>query len=220
MTHFLDAVRQRRQTPRPKTLPERLALPERVASAQRLARATQHLDRRALWESARAWVVALSKPRRGIDAALPQWVHVLVGLSDDGIRIPGTRVRLGLDAVLGTLLPGAGDALGGVTAAMLMYVAWKRGAPTALLYRMLGNATLDIGLGSIPIVGDIFDLGFHANRRNLNLLEDFLTQRTKQKRASRLAAVFAFAGLGIVMILVMVGLVGLAIYAWHSLQQH
>jgi hypothetical protein len=167
----------------------------------------------------RAWAVALSKPRRGIDAALPQWVHLLVGLSDDGLRIPGTKVRLGLDALVGTLLPGAGDALGGVTAAMLMYVAWKRGAPAPLLYRMLGNATLDIGLGSIPIVGDLFDLGFHANRRNLDLLEDFLTARTKAARASRLSAVFAFAGLGLVMLLVLAGLVGLFVFGWHAFQR-
>ena len=65
---------------------------------------------------------------------------MLVGLSDDGLAVPGIRARLELDALLGTLLPGAGDALYGVTAAMLMLRggAWRRGAP-ALLYEMLGN---------------------------------------------------------------------------------
>lgn len=142
---------------------------------------------------------------------------MLVGLSDDGLRVPGTRVRLGLDAVLGTLLPGAGDALGGVTAAMLMYVAWRRGAPPPLIYKMLGNAALDIGLGSVPIVGDVFDVGFHANRRNLDLLEAFLKQRTKPSRASRLTLILAFGGLGALLLLVLAGIVVLLAFGWREL---
>jgi hypothetical protein len=174
-------------------------------------------QRRALWERARRLVVSLWQPRRGVDAALPSWVHTLVGLSDDGLSVPGTRVRLGLDALLGTLLPGAGDALGGVTAAMLMYVAWRRGAPPALLYKMLGNAAVDIGVGSIPIVGDVFDIGFHANRRNLDLLEAHLKQRSKPSRASRLSALLAFGGLGALIVLVLAGLVALIVFGWREL---
>ena len=174
-------------------------------------------QRRVLWERGRRLVVSLWQPRRAVDAALPSWVHTLVGLSDDGLRVPGTRVRLGLDALLGTLLPGAGDALGGVTAAMLMYVAWRRGAPAALLYEMLGNAALDIGLGSVPIVGDVFDVGFHANRRNLDLLEAFLKRRAQPSRASRLALMLAFGGLGALILLVLAGVVALIAFGWREL---
>jgi hypothetical protein len=120
-------------------------------------------------------------------------------------------VKLGLDAVLGTLLPGAGDALGGVTAATLMYVAWRRGASSNLLFRMLGNAALDIVFGSIPVVGDIFDLGFHANRRNLRLLEGFLQQKSKSLRASRLSAFLVFGLLLVAMLLVVVVGIGLLV---------
>jgi uncharacterized protein DUF4112 len=219
MANFLDAVRSRRQSSAGPSLTRQLAL-RQSSIRERFPRLTspRRWDRRAIWERTRSWAVALCKPRRAVDAALPGWVHLLVGLSDDGLTVPGTRVRLGLDALLGTLLPGAGDALGGVTAAMLMYVAWKRGAPSDLLYRMLGNATLDIGLGSVPIVGDIFDLGFHANRRNLNLLEDFLTQREKAERASRVSAVLAFGALGVIMLLVLAGLIGLVAFGWHELR--
>ena len=171
------------------------------------------IERRVLWVRTRAVLTSLWKPRRG-DVSLPNWVHMLVGISDDGILIPGTRVRLGLDALLGTLIPGAGDALGGATAAALMYVAWKRGAPRDLIFRMLGNAAVDIGVGAIPVVGDIFDLGFHANRRNLDLLEEFLRQRSKSTPASRLSVVFSF-GLLILMVLMMVaGAVGLIVLLW------
>jgi hypothetical protein len=175
-------------------------------------------DRQTLWRRAREFFVGLWRPRRGADVSLPEWLHLMVGLADDGLRIPGTPVRLGLDALLGTLLPGAGDALGGVTSAMLMYVAWQRGAPRGLMFRMLGNATLDIVFGSIPVVGDIFDLGFHANRMNLTLLENFLRQRTKAERASRTSAVLAFGLLAGVMLLALAAAVGLIVVLWRSWQ--
>jgi Domain of unknown function (DUF4112) len=192
MTNFLAALRGRR-----------FGLPD-------------GFDRRALWQRSRAFFVGLWRPRRGADVSLPEWLHLLVGLSDDGLRIPGTPVRLGLDALLGTLLPGAGDALGGVTSATLMYVAWRRGAPRDLLFRMLGNATLDVVFGSVPVVGDIFDLGFHANRRNLTLLEEFLRQRAKAIRASKASAVLAFGLLFVVMILALAAAVGLIVVLWRT----
>jgi hypothetical protein len=173
------------------------------------------LARHALWLRTRAFLAALWQPRRGADVALPNWLHLLVGVSDDGIQIPGTRVRLGLDALLGTLLPGAGDALGGVTSATIMYVAWKRGAPRDLLFQMLGNAAMDIGVGSIPFVGDIFDLGFHANRRNLSMLEDFLRARTRRAAASKLTAALVFGLLGLMMVLALAGIIGLGVWLWH-----
>jgi hypothetical protein len=186
-------------------------------NAQR-ARLASAPERERLWHSLRAYIVALSRPR-GTDVALPHWLHLLVGVSDDGLRIPGTRVRFGLDALLGTLLPGAGDALGGVTALSLMYVAWRRGAPGDLLFRMLGNATLDVAFGSIPIVGDVFDLGFHANRRNLTLLEDHLRQRTQRARAKRLTAVLAMGLLVVLMLLMLAAAVGLVVFSWRELAQ-
>jgi hypothetical protein len=191
MSSFLEAVRSKR-----------IKLPE-------------GFERHALWLRTRAVLAALWQPRRGADVSLPQWLHLLVGVSDDGIQIPGTRVRLGLDALLGTLLPGAGDALGGVTSATIMYVAWKRGAPRDLLFKMLGTAAMDIGFGSIPFVGDIFDLGFHANRRNLTLLEDFLRSRKKREAASKLTAVLVFGLLGSMMVLALAGVVGLGVWLWH-----
>jgi len=191
MNQLLDAVRSRR-----------IKLPEGFA-------------RHVLWLRTRAFLAALWQPRRGADVALPNWLHLLVGVSDDGIQIPGTRVRLGLDALLGTLLPGAGDALGGVTSATIMYVAWKRGAPRDLLFKMLGNAAMDIGFGSIPFVGDIFDLGFHANRRNLSMLEDFLRSRSRRAAASKLTAALVFGLLGLMMVLALAGIIGLGVWLWH-----
>jgi hypothetical protein len=200
MVSFLDALRARR--------PE---IPSGEIPSGR--------ERRTLWARARLLLGSVWNPRQRTDLALPNWVHVLVGLSDDGLRIPGTSVRLGLDAVLGTLLPGAGDALGGVTSVTLMYVAWRRGASRDLLLRMLGNATLDIAFGTIPVVGDLFDLGFHANRRNLSLLEEFLRQRSQAERVSRFGAVLIFGLLFAVVLLAIAAMIGLVVVSWRELRE-
>lgn len=194
MTQFIDALRSRR-----------FKLPP-------------GFERHMLWLRTRAFLAALWRPQHSADLMLPPWLHTLVGISDDGLQIPGTRVRLGLDALLGTLLPGAGDALGGVTSATLMYVAWRRGAPRDLLFKMLGNAVADIGVGSIPVVGDLFDLGFHANRRNITLLEDYLRSKTRREAASKASAFLVFGLLGLVMLLALGALVGLGLVLWHRLR--
>lgn len=159
------------------------------------------------------------RPPPRADTSLPLWLHVLVGVSDDGLRVPGMGVKLGLDALLGTLLPGAGDALGGVTSGMLMYMAWRRGATRSLLFRMLGNATLDMVFGAIPVVGDIFDFGFHANRRNLSLLENFLRQNSKSPRATGRSLILMFVLLLVAMLLVVAAGIGLLVALFHHYAQ-
>jgi hypothetical protein len=94
-------------------------------------------------------------------------------IMDTAWGIPFTKMRFGMDSVLG-LVPGAGDAL---TLGMSLYsilLARKLGAPNALLLRMTLNAGVDFGIGSVPVVGDIFDVIFKSNTRNLKLLTDFL----------------------------------------------
>jgi hypothetical protein len=104
-------------------------------------------------------------------AKAPAWAERLVRLMDDGLRIPGTEIRLGLDAILGFLLPGVGDALGAVSALSLFGLAVRRGVPYVVLLRMALNVAIDALVGAIPLLGDVFDVGFKANRRNLQLIE-------------------------------------------------
>jgi hypothetical protein len=97
---------------------------------------------------------------------------------DERFRIPGTSLRVGLDGLLG-LIPGVGDAASGLIALGVLAQARRLGAPRRLLVRMLGNVLLDTAVGSIPLVGDLFDFAFKANRRNLDLLMRHLDdQRT------------------------------------------
>jgi hypothetical protein len=94
-------------------------------------------------------------------------------LMDRAIRIPGTRISLGLDALLG-LFPLGGDVVTGLVQAGLVLVALKHyRVPGTIAARMVGNVALDVLLGSIPILGDLFDVGFKANTKNVRLLEEY-----------------------------------------------
>jgi hypothetical protein len=104
---------------------------------------------------------------------------------DDGIRIPGTRLRIGLDPILG-LVPGIGDAAGAVLAAAIVVEAVRQGVSRFTLMRMAGNVAVDAGLGAVPFIGDLFDAGWKANIRNLALLERHVDVPSKARRGDRL----------------------------------
>jgi len=98
--------------------------------------------------------------------SVPEWARRLSAL-----RIPGTQLRIGLDPILGALLPELGDALTAVLSLSLVMVAFRQRVPKWVLARMLVNIALDAVLGAIPFVGDAFDFAFKANERNLALIE-------------------------------------------------
>jgi len=98
-------------------------------------------------------------------------------LMDRAIKIPGTNISLGLDALLG-LLPVGGDVLTGFVQAGLVLVALKHyRVPRAVAARMMGNVLLDIAVGAIPLLGDMFDVFFKANTANLKLLAPYRRNR-------------------------------------------
>jgi uncharacterized protein DUF4112 len=112
-------------------------------------------------------------------------LKALAHLMDDAVPLPGTRFRIGLDALIG-LIPGIGDVAGGVTTAYALVVAQRIGAPPSVLLRIVWNVVIDTVLGSIPFVGDVFDAGFRANRRNAELLERYALSPAKTRRSSKL----------------------------------
>ena len=95
----------------------------------------------------------------------------LARLLDTAISIPGTKIRFGADAIVG-LLPGIGDAVTTGLSAYIVYEAHRLGVPRALLGRMVANVALDGLVGAVPVVGDMFDVMWKANRRNLRLLRE------------------------------------------------
>ncbi len=94
-------------------------------------------------------------------------------LLDEAFRIPGTQFRFGIDGIIG-LLPGLGDVLAGVLSAVIPIAAWIRGVPYITLVRMAINLGIGVLVGSIPLFGDIFDIGWKPNRRNYRLMQRHL----------------------------------------------
>ena len=96
----------------------------------------------------------------------------LVSLLDDRFRIPGTDLRFGLDPIIGILFPGIGDAVSGAGSIGLLTLAFRRGVPRVVMLRMILNVAIDTVAGALPVVGDIFDVAFKANRRNYELIRE------------------------------------------------
>ena len=124
----------------------------------------------------------LSAPRSQAD------VEALAWLLDNSIPIPGTGRRIGLDALIG-LVPGLGDVLSGGLGLVVVLRGAQLGVPGIVLARMLANVAVDFAIGSIPIIGDAFDLWFKANQRNVVLIR----RHTSQPAAST-AGTWAFLG--------------------------
>ena len=100
--------------------------------------------------------------------------HVL----DDFLKIPGTSIRFGLDGIVG-VIPGIGDVIGGIASCIIIIAAWIRGVSYVTLARMVANVGIEVVVGSVPIVGDMFDIAWRANRRNYALLAGSLAQPRK-----------------------------------------
>ena len=91
-------------------------------------------------------------------------------LLDGQFRVPGTNVEFGLDALIG-MVPGIGDILSGGISLWLIREARRLGAPRWLVARMMWNVAVDVTVGIVPVVGDVFDMAWKANRKNMELLK-------------------------------------------------
>lgn len=120
-------------------------------------------------------------------------LRLIARVWDDLIRIPVIGRRVGLDAVVG-LVPGVGDAAAAVVASWAVIVAYRLGAPASVLVRMSGNIAVDTLVGAIPLLGDLFDIGWRAQRRNVHLLERWLDTPHSVHRSSRAILVAIVAG--------------------------
>jgi hypothetical protein len=107
-------------------------------------------------------------------------LDALASLLDSAILIPGTNVRFGVDALIG-LVPGIGDVVTTLLSLYIVNEARALGAPRRLILRMLSNVALDSVVGAVPLAGDVFDVMWRANRRNMNLLIGWLEKTEKRK---------------------------------------
>ena len=98
-------------------------------------------------------------------------IQAMARVMDTAFRIPGTGISFGADSILG-LVPGVGDAGGALVGLLIVNEARRLGVPNATLAKMLGNIGLDTIGGSLPLLGDLFDVYFKSNRRNVQLVLD------------------------------------------------
>src|SRR5262245_1235441 len=111
-------------------------------------------------------------------------LKMLAWLFDSSIPIPGTRITVGLDALVG-LIPVLGDLIGVAMSSFILAEANRLGAPRSVLWRMAGNVGIEGLVGMIPFAGDVIDAAFKANQKNVKMLDAWYQNPGKTERASR-----------------------------------
>ena len=138
-----------------------------------------------------------------IDTRLTR-VRALARALDSAVGVPGTKFRFGLDPLLG-LVPGLGDLAGAMLSGYIVLTGIQLGAPRSVVVRMLGNVAIDTLVGSVPVVGDLFDASWKSNNRNVALIERHLDIPASTRTASRLMIV------GGVIVLILLAALGIAL---------
>lgn len=121
-----------------------------------------------------------------------EWAEKVAVLLDSKYKLPGTKYRFGLDPVLG-LLPVVGDGVSFIISSLLVVQAARTGVSGKVLLKMTGNVLLDFIVGSIPILGSVFDFMYKANTKNIRLMREYY-QEGKHKGS----------GVGILIMLVVI----------------
>lgn len=160
-----------------------------------------------------------TSPPTDEDLTLPstlRTVESVTSLLDTRFRIPGTNLRFGADFLLG-LVPGAGDALSLGISGLLILAMARHGASGGLIVKMLGNVLLDAIVGSIPIFGNVFDLFYKANVRNLQLMREYHVQQ--KHRGPAWPWIALTAAVILVALIATLTIVGLLVrWGWEILQ--
>jgi hypothetical protein len=132
----------------------------------------------------------------------------LAWLLDSSIPIPGTRLSIGIEALIG-LVPFIGDLAGVLLSSYIVAQAARLGASRSVLARMAFNVALEGLVGLIPFAGDLFDAGWKANQRNVRLLGAWLERPARTERASM--------GFFLALVLALLGVAVLTVYLTYAL---
>lgn len=145
----------------------------------------------------------IQKHRESTIARLRSLTHLL----DNALPIPGTKYRIGIDPLIG-LFPGGGDVAMSLVSVYIVLEAARLGIPRTALTRMMWNLIFDALIGTVPLAGDLVDVAWKANSKNLALIEAYLVQPRQREKAD-----YLFIGLLIVVFLaIVIALGGLTIF--------
>ncbi|OLP15857.1 hypothetical protein BST81_24270 [Leptolyngbya sp. 'hensonii'] len=133
-------------------------------------------------------------PRTDSPSPALKRVRLISDVLDNAIPIPGTPYRVGLDPILG-LLPGGGDTIGAILSVYIVFEAARLGVSRDILLRMVGHVIMDALLGVLPVLGDLADVTWKANSRNLALLEAHIDQPEAGQPIDRVFIVLLVMGL-------------------------
>jgi hypothetical protein len=134
-----------------------------------------------------------------------EWVQRITHLMDSRFTLPGTNFRFGLDPIIG-LVPFLGDGVSLMISGLLVSSLWRYNASGEVKARLLVNVLLDFAIGSIPIIGSIFDFFFKANERNLKLIKAHYEEGAYQgdgKRVVWTTALIVIVVIGAVLYLIL-----------------
>jgi hypothetical protein len=124
--------------------------------------------------STSVWTSALLRWAQPTDQqSVMKRLELLARFLDDAIEVPGTRYRIGWDGVIG-MIPGVGDAISATLSGYLVWEAHRLGVSTGTKLKMIVNILIDMLVGIVPVLGDLLDFAWKANRRNLQLLREAL----------------------------------------------
>jgi hypothetical protein len=141
------------------------------------------------------------------------WIDKISSLLDNKFKIPFTEVRFGVDFLIG-LIPTVGDWLSFGISSILVFAMMRRGIGIGMLFKMLWNIILDASVGSIPILGDLFDLHYKANRRNVAMLKQYYVENPNPPSVKR-----SFFIISLMFLAVLIGLLFVVFkvmgWVWH-----
>jgi hypothetical protein len=118
-----------------------------------------------------SWSLNLGRPRARREVI--DRLDLIATLLDTAFVIPGTNIRFGIEALI-RLAPGIGDVVASALSCIILYEAQRLRVPRSVLLRMIGNVVVEGVVGTVPFLGDAFDVGFRANRRNVRLLREYM----------------------------------------------
>jgi hypothetical protein len=149
--------------------------------------------------------------RRRSDAEVEHSLEQLSRWMDGLFRVPGTQWRFGLDALIG-LVPGVGDTLTTIVSFYILAAGVRYRVPKVTLLRMGANIAIDYLVGSIPIVGDLFDAAWKANQMNVELLRKRATVSAAEARRGRLSDWLFVALIMFFLVAMLIGSIVIAFY--------
>lgn len=134
----------------------------------------------------------------------------LARMLDTAFTVPGTRFRIGLDPIIG-LIPGVGDVAGVLLSITILFHGARLGVPRPTLLRMGANIAVEAIVGTIPLLGDLFDAGWRANARNVRLIEAHFADPVRATRSGNRWLATTAAAIGAVLLAIVGGAVWLIV---------